>query len=114
MEEICALLSESNWRPNLVGGVVVLRAQRADAAVLDALWDAIDRPSWVSPQLAVAASVVDPKFADKARPRVGSAGAKTANALAALCGLDVRVHDIDNGAGIALTWRTALTEQYAT
>ncbi|HTR51967.1 MAG TPA: hypothetical protein VMJ10_14730 [Kofleriaceae bacterium] len=111
-EDLCTLLSDRNWRPNLVGGVVLVRTRMSNAAILEALWSAIDRPSWVSPQLAVAASKIDPEFTAKAHTRIRAASAKTANALAALVDLDDRVPDVDDGAGIALTWRAAMTQQY--
>lgn len=67
-EEIGALLAYENWRPQLVGISAMLMAK--DTASLPALWMAIDRPSWVSPQLAAAASLLDPAFETSARLRL--------------------------------------------
>jgi hypothetical protein len=67
--EIAALLGESNWRPQLVGAVAVLVAG-ANAARLTALWSAIDRPCWTSPQLVATASLVDGNFDAQARSRL--------------------------------------------
>ena len=54
--EIVALLTELNWRPQLVGGVAVLVFGANDER-LSALWAALGRPCWVSPQLAAVASL---------------------------------------------------------
>jgi len=67
--ELCALLSQDNWRPQLVGGtaLVVLGGNESRLA---ALWAALDRPCWVSPQLAVVAALVDPAFESRAQERI--------------------------------------------
>jgi hypothetical protein len=68
-EELRALLAEPNWRPQLVGATALLvLGARADSAC--ALWTALDRPCWASPQLAASGQRVDPGFAANARMRV--------------------------------------------
>lgn len=62
-------LSESNWRPHLVG-VVALVLSGATPARVAMLWRAIDRYSWVAPQLVAAAALLDPEFATGARQRI--------------------------------------------
>ncbi|HEY1693095.1 MAG TPA: O-acetyl-ADP-ribose deacetylase [Polyangiaceae bacterium] len=86
--EIAALLAERNWRPQLVGAVAVLVAEANDAR-LTALWSAIDRPCWISPQLVAVASFADAAFDARARARLDRRGpgsiadhpAKTLSAL---------------------------------
>ena len=68
--EICALLNGMDWREHLVGGVASILGQQQSAPVIAALWAAFDEGSWVSPQLAVVASLVDPEFAEHARARI--------------------------------------------
>ncbi len=72
--EIAALLAQNNWRPQLVGAVAILIAGANDAR-LAALWGAIDRPCWTSPQLVAAASLVDVDFEARARMRLDRRGA---------------------------------------
>lgn len=67
--EIAALLRERNWRSQLVGAVATLVAGGGDARI-DALWSAVDRPSWISPQLVATASLLDPAFDARARERL--------------------------------------------
>jgi Macro domain len=72
--EVVALLGESNWRPQLVGAVAALVAGPNEQRI-EALWRAIDRPSWVSPQLVAAVSVLDAAFDENARARLDRRGA---------------------------------------
>lgn len=67
-EHIEPLLAHENWRPQLVGISAMLMAKNIES--LPALWMAIDRPSWVSPQLTAAASLLDPTFETGARLRL--------------------------------------------
>ncbi|MCC6555929.1 MAG: hypothetical protein IT372_23460 [Polyangiaceae bacterium] len=137
--EIVALLDEVNWRPNLVGAVAALLGA-ADAAVMDALWRGIDRGSWFSPQLAVAARLRDPRFAERASARIAAAaqeepasGAPPLKAVAALVelardlpeaagavdqagagsvlGARLRAQ-LDRGDALAARWREAMVIQY--
>jgi len=66
--EITALF-QGGWRPELVGGIAMLTVA-STTATLKALWQAIDRGSWVSPQLVVIASLLDPGFVDQAKRRL--------------------------------------------
>jgi hypothetical protein len=68
--EICALLNGLDWREHLVGGIASILGQQQSAPVIAALWSAFDEGSWVSPQLAVVVSLVDPAFAEHARERI--------------------------------------------
>jgi hypothetical protein len=114
VHEVCALARDLNWRPNLVAAAAVARARMSTGVVVRELWAAIDRPSWVSPQLAVAASIVDPRFADGARARIGRATGKTLAALAALAEISMPpMDDPDHGADVAASWRRAMLVQYA-
>lgn len=70
-QEVEVLLGELNWRPNLVGGVAIL-SRALTTQTLNALWRALDRASWVSPQLAVTAYLCDPSFENRARSRIES------------------------------------------
>ncbi|MFT3838669.1 MAG: hypothetical protein QM723_16945 [Myxococcaceae bacterium] len=69
LPELQAMLSEVNWRPQLVAAVAMLCC-RPEQRPVDALWRAMDDGSWVSPQLAVVASAVDPGFLEQARRRI--------------------------------------------
>lgn len=122
VHEVCAMLADFNWRPNLVAATAVIRARMMTGVVVKSLWTAIDRPSWVSPQLAVAASIVDPRFSDGARARIAAAArggvlraaVKTLTALAVLGEITMpAVPDPDHGAEMALEWRRAMLVQYA-
>jgi hypothetical protein len=65
-----ALLSdETGWRAQLVGAAALV-AQPANVGCIDTLWDALDHWCWTSPQLAAAASRIDPQFRAKARLRL--------------------------------------------
>lgn len=67
--ELHALLANVNWRPQLVGAVALLVVE-ASRQRLDLLWGALDRPSWVAPQLAAVASLTDPEFDLRTRERI--------------------------------------------
>ncbi|MFO0633719.1 MAG: hypothetical protein U0168_12785 [Nannocystaceae bacterium] len=66
---VAALLAEVNWRPHLVGAIAFLldRGARLDPALL---WQAVDRGSWVTPQLVVTARLTDPDFVHRASARL--------------------------------------------
>jgi hypothetical protein len=70
--EIAAMLAAADWRPQIVGAASVV-ALGANASRLAALWGAVERPSWVSPQLAAAASLADPAFGVQSRRVIESA-----------------------------------------
>jgi len=63
------LLAEQNWRPQLVAAAALVVAD-APGNAIRALWAALDRPCWTSPQLAAAASRVDRAFLVEARKRL--------------------------------------------
>ncbi len=67
--ELAALLSDHSWKPQLVGAVALLVFGK-NRVRLEALWAALDRPCWVSPQLAAVASLTDPDFDSRARERI--------------------------------------------
>lgn len=70
-QDIGRLLDERDWRLHLVAAVA-LSAIGYDCTAFNKLWSAFDAGSWVTPQLAVVASLRDPDFSDRARVRVQS------------------------------------------
>jgi len=68
-KDICLLLGHINWRPHLVGAVAIATLPYSPEAN-GKLWAAIDSGSWVTPQLAAAASFRDPAFAQHAQERL--------------------------------------------
>src|ERR1700691_4459567 len=56
---ICRFLNESNWRPHLVSAVAIALLPDNPKTIRQ-LWAAIDRDSWVTPQLAAVAFLRDP------------------------------------------------------
>lgn len=82
--EVAALLDDPDWRAQLVGVVAALVCP-PDAWLDERLWSALDRGSFVSPQLAVAVYLRDPLFVGRAAPLLDPyASPKRAGALAAL------------------------------
>ncbi len=81
---ITALLRDMNWRPNLVGAVaLMLDPTAADAGLL---WEAIDRGSWVVPQVVIATAIVDPRFRERICTRVETtSSSKLAASGLAMC-----------------------------
>jgi hypothetical protein len=66
---IAALFRDANWRPHLVGAIALLLQSSLDHKLL---WHAVDGGSWVTPQLVVTATFVDPLFREHARSRVAA------------------------------------------
>jgi len=66
---IAALLQDVNWRAHLVGAIALLLQPSLDPELL---WHAVDGGSWVTPQLVVTATFVDPLFREHARSRVAA------------------------------------------
>ena len=69
MPQVVALLADFNWRPQLVGAVA-MGLGAANEESRDALWRAFDSGSWVSPQLAAIAFLVDEDFEARSRLRI--------------------------------------------
>ncbi|MBX3166586.1 MAG: hypothetical protein KF760_04205 [Candidatus Eremiobacteraeota bacterium] len=65
--ELRELLSEG-WRPALVACAAL--QGRSSPALLDLLWKALDRGSWVAPQMAITLWMLDERFAERARQRL--------------------------------------------
>ncbi len=65
------LFEEIDWRPHLVGAIALLLGAGRTSEV-DALWRAIDRGSWVGPQLVVTAYFRDPNFPSAARTPIAA------------------------------------------
>lgn len=65
--EIRELLSEG-WRLALVACVAL--QGRSSPALLDMLWQALDRGSWVAPQMAITLWMLDERFPERARQRL--------------------------------------------
>jgi hypothetical protein len=67
-ELIARMLATPNWRVQLIGAAALLIAGSSNG--IKALWAALDRPCWTSPQLAAVASRIDPAFLAEARLRL--------------------------------------------
>lgn len=67
-----AMFRDTNWRPHLVACVTLLLepSGSVEPSLLDALWETLNAGSWVSPQLVVVASLLDPAFADRSGARL--------------------------------------------
>ena len=63
--EVQALVLDDDWRVTLAG-VAAAVALGPEPRVGEALWLALEGGSWVAPQLAGAASLLDPRFAERA------------------------------------------------
>ena len=68
--EIIALLEDINWRPQIVAAVAMGLSKKYALSCCDALWKAFDSGSWVLPQLAAVAFLVDSDFQKQARLRI--------------------------------------------
>jgi hypothetical protein len=67
--KILVLLTSRNWRSHLVGAAASLLLE-AKPEIAQGLWNAFDASSWVSPQLAVSAFLLDSRFSEEARTRI--------------------------------------------
>jgi len=65
--ELRELLSEG-WREALVACAALFG--RSSPELLDLLWEALDRGSWVAPQMVVTLSMLDQRFRERARQRL--------------------------------------------
>ncbi|MEG3146865.1 hypothetical protein U1839_19620 [Sphingomonas sp. RT2P30] len=83
---IMSMLSNQNWRVQLVGATAALIAQSQSS--VEALWSALDRPCWTSPQLAAVASRMDRDFLAHARPRLESGCQMQADGMAEMSMLE--------------------------
>lgn len=63
------LLADLNWRPTLVAAVAAI-FQPTDTRVIAALWHRFDSGSWVTPQIGIILSIIDPDFLIRARERL--------------------------------------------
>jgi hypothetical protein len=61
---------DEGWRPQLVAAAAMVAGGIDDARAIGCLWVALDHHSFVSPQLAAAASRLDKAFLSKARSRL--------------------------------------------
>lgn len=64
--ELHGLVVSDDWRTQLAGAAALI-VRGSDRAPFDLLWHMIARGSWVVPQLACAAYLIGPAFADRAR-----------------------------------------------
>ena len=64
-EGIRNLMRDSHWHSHLLAALGMLESERPER-YRDLLWERIDMGSWVSPQLAATASIIDPEFAERA------------------------------------------------
>jgi hypothetical protein len=67
-QQIEQMLGDLNWRPQLVAATAILVGELSQ--LLPALWSALGRPCWTSPQLAAVASKIDTDFISKAKTRL--------------------------------------------
>lgn len=65
------LFSDSNWRPHLVGAAALLLDDKRELNCFG-MWEAIDRGSWVTPQLVATGYFVDSAFGDHVMCRLES------------------------------------------
>lgn len=122
------LIGEPDWRPNLVA-VVAAFFLPPWSRNLDSFWKRLDSATWVSPQIAVGLSIIDPDFSEQCRVRLGRFDrcAKAANALSWLAArieptpawlppvMNSQEHktliasDVDEGDLIAADWHGRIT-----
>jgi hypothetical protein len=67
--QVAILLDVRNWRPHLIGCLAAMLVQDR-ALIVEALWRAFDRASWVCPQLAATLSLLDDNFVQRALDRL--------------------------------------------
>lgn len=108
--EVEALLLDDDWRVALAG-IAAAVALGGKPRVLQALWLALERGSWVAPQLAGALSLLDGGFEQRARAFLASdRPLKSLASVAAVLGLNrttdlsVRGPESQSTARIALRW----------
>lgn len=125
---IVAMLREVNWRPHLVAIVAATQVDGLEAE----MWSAIDRASWVTPQIAAILSLVDKTFSQEADRRLKNGclaqfreHAEPINpaqmvffpkmdaSLRGLRGLEGS-QDRDHGDRIAVGWRTRFVDLAST
>jgi hypothetical protein len=107
------------WRPQLVGCFALL-ATTPDDRPLDALAEAVRRPSWVSPQMLATMSLANPSglTLQVERSIVDRGDAKSASAFAALSGskspeiVNLASQDSEGGNHMALRWRDKITRTF--
>lgn len=122
------LIGEPDWRPNLVA-VVAAFFLPPWSRNLDRFWKRLDSATWVSPQIAVGLSIIDPDFSAQCRVRLErfDRSAKAANALSWLAArieptpawlpqilnspehLALIASDVDEGDLIAADWHGRIT-----
>lgn len=69
--DIIAMLAPTHgWRPQVVAASAAIALGPASTPLIAALWAALDQPSWVAPQLAATAFLLDPDFGVRARRRI--------------------------------------------
>ena len=112
------LLRARNWRFHLVACGVML-AGLSSSELLDQLWMALKRRSWVSPQIAATGYLIDPRFSERANEIFSQEtfDDKSVIAVARLLSQNIKlteqqearlnlakVNDRDNSGKIAVTW----------
>lgn len=123
--DIISLLSAVNWRYHNIACVFIALGF-SSSRILEALWKRVNEGSWVSPQLAATAALVDSEFKTKASALIASSKTnyKSIVALAELLkkrhrtrflwGVArsniraARKYDRDNSGAIALGWLESL------
>ncbi|GAB5526201.1 MAG: hypothetical protein Roseis2KO_40730 [Roseivirga sp.] len=74
------LLEDDNWRPHLVAALVILKISKIQQSKMKMLlWKRVKQWSWVSPQILVVLSMIDPEF-DRLAKDLQGYGYKTEHA----------------------------------
>ncbi|MFK7770993.1 MAG: hypothetical protein AB8F94_02595 [Saprospiraceae bacterium] len=69
IQDLVLLIKQNNWRPQLIFCISILRVKEEEISNLKKeLWNKLEEyGSWIIPQLAATASIVDPDFKKKAK-----------------------------------------------
>ena len=127
------MYADPNWRPHLVACIATLLA-RDPTELLPSLWEAVDKSSWVIPQLLVTAYFTDPALAysivtraeTSSNPKLIASIYGIASGIEALIGwhsdfttaerrrkLLEEDSRWDKSGVITIEWRTAIVERFA-
>jgi hypothetical protein len=74
IQDLELLIIQKNWRPQLIFCISLLRLKKEEQSnLLKKLWNKLEeQSSWIIPQLAVTASIVDSDFKEKAKKILNS------------------------------------------
>lgn len=94
--DIRLLLADQIWRPHLVAAIALIVSGH-DSESERLAWHCLDTGSWVTPQLGVALSLVDPNFDAQSQSRLNAGCPLDASVLASMS--DVDRHSASGPAG---------------